>query len=305
MFNKFNIGRWARTIITEALMVIVLYLLIKQLSSNWSRIKPHLKHIRLGYITVAFLPTLVMLLLSSWGWTLVMRWIGIPLSGQNGFNIYYRSSLLRYLPGSWWYLPGRAYLCYQHDISSTEFAGSVFLELFFLLATAGILAGISVAVRFKLTWLLVISLVCSLSIVLVLLWPEQLLHLMPRECNKSIKVQRIKLSAIAFLYLCIWLMYGISVNLLLFALEVPMTIGVCTYTIGASAASWIVGFLSFVPTGIGIREASLVGLLQPVAPAECVVLLSVVQRTIEVFIEGCLWGIAFLARQGTSLDNLK
>ena len=285
-----------RTVITEALMVTVVYFLVKHLASNWNQILPHLQYLRLGYVAAAFIPTLIMLLLSSWGWTLVMRWIGVPLSGRAGFEIYYQSSIFRYLPGSLWYLPGRAYLCQQRGILLATFAGGVFLELFFLLAAAGMLAGPSVAARFNLIWPLVVSLVCLLSTVLALLWPEWLRWLVLRESNVG-SVQRTRLFAIVLIYLGAWFMYGTSVNLLLLALDVPttMSIGNYAYAVSACTAAWVAGFLSLIPTGLGIREASLVSLLQPIASAEHMIVLSLVQRTIEIFLEGCLW-IAIFGR---------
>ncbi|RLI51942.1 MAG: hypothetical protein DRP09_18705 [Candidatus Thorarchaeota archaeon] len=299
MFDQSKIWHWIRTVITEALVVAAIYFLVKHLAGNWNQIAPDLRHIRLGYVVAACLPTLVMLLLVSWGWTIAMRWVGVPLSARTGFEIYYRSSIFRYLPGSFWYLPGRAYLCRQLGVPLTTFAGSAFLELFFLLSAAGILGGIAVTVRFNLIWLSIISLGCLLSIALALFWPKQLRRLALREHNAS-QGQRAKLVAIIVIYLCAWLMYGTSLSLLLLALNVPvnLSIGNYGYIVSASTAAWIAGFLSFIPTGLGVREASLAGLLQPIAGAEQIVLLSLFQRTIEILLEGCLWIIALLIKNG-------
>ncbi len=290
--------------ITEALVVAAVYFLVKHLVSNWSQIAPHLQHIRLGYVAAAFLPTLIMLLLVSWGWTFAMRWVGVPLSGCAGFEIYYRSSIFRYLPGSLWYLPGRAYLCQQRGVSLATFAGGAFLELFFLLAAAGMLGGIAAAVRFKHVWLSGVSLVCLLGIALALLWPGRLRRLVLRGRSTG-NAQRGGLFAITLVYLCTWFMYGTAMNLLLLALDVPMSISIgnYVYVVGASTAAWMTGFLSLIPTGLGIREASLVGLLQPIASAERIIVLGLVQRTIEIFLEGCLWIAVFWRRRGESLNN--
>jgi len=304
MSDKPKTRHWIRAILAEVLVVAAIYFLVKHLASNWNQIVPILRHIRSGYVVLACLPTLMMLLLVSWGWTLVMRWVGIPLSACTGFEIYYRSSIFRYLPGSFWYLPGRAYLCRQRGISLATFAGSALLELFFLLSAAGIIGGIAVTIRFNIVWLSVISLGCLLSVGLALLWPKQLRRLVLRKHDTS-RSQRTKLLIIILIYLSAWFMYGTSVSLLLLALNVPVSLSIsnCGYVISASTAAWTTGFLSFIPTGIGIREASLAGLLQPLANTEQVILLSLIQRTMEISLEGCLWFATFFIQNRQKSDE--
>jgi len=130
-----------------------------------------------------------------------------------------------------------------------------------------------------------------------LFWPKQLRRLALRERSTG-QGQRKRLVAIVVIYLCAWLMYGASLSLLLLALNVPvnLSIGNYGYIVSASTAAWIAGFISFIPTGLGVREASLVGLLQPVAGAEQIVMLSLFQRTIEILLEGGLWIVALLIK---------
>jgi len=301
MREKSGIGRWLKLIVSEAAVVAALYFLVRHLVNNWGQIAPSLRNMRLGYVVAAFVPILVMLLTVSWGWTLAVRWVGSSLGGRAGFAIYYRSSIFRYLPGSFWYLPGRAYLCRERGISLKAFASSAFVELFFLLAAAGVLGGYAVAVRFELVWLLGVSLVCLLSVVLALLWPGQLRRLVVRgnnlesdRSNAREGALRASLSVIVFVYLCSWLMYGVSLELLLLALDVPAakSTGNAVYVVSASVTAWMAGFLSLIPTGLGIREAALAGMFCSIAPAEHVIVASLVQRTIEILLEGCLWMVS-------------
>jgi uncharacterized protein (TIRG00374 family) len=112
--------------------------------------------------------------------------------------------------------------------------------------------------------------------------------------NDREDARRATLPMIACVYLCSWLAYGVSLNLLLLALDVPAvkSIGNAFYVVSASVAAWMAGFLSLIPTGLGIREAALAGLFRPIAPAEQVIVLSLIQRTIEILLEGCLWMVS-------------
>jgi uncharacterized membrane protein YbhN (UPF0104 family) len=294
--EKSTIGRWIKTAITDVLVVTALYFLVQYLAENWHQIAPHLQDIRPGYVIAASVPTLLVLLLSSWGWTLIMRWLGAPMSAWLGFQLYYQSSIFRYLPGSLWYLPGRGILCQRQGISLSLFGKSAFLELFFLLAAAGMLGAVSVAVRYAWAWLSVASLAALLGMIAVVVFQKRFRRLVLWKSELD-SVPRTGVVWIILTYVATWGMYGASLNLLLAALGIPVqSVWESLYVTSAGVAAWTIGFLSFVPTGLGIREASLVGLLQPIAPAYYVVVLGLVQRSLEILLEGGLWCIILAKR---------
>ncbi|MBN2004369.1 MAG: flippase-like domain-containing protein [Anaerolineae bacterium] len=296
MPEKSKIGRWIKTAVADVLVVTALYFLVKYLVGNWYQIVPHLQDIRPGYVIAASVPTLLVLLLSSWGWTLIMRWLGVPLGGWLGFQLYYQSSIFRYLPGSLWYLPGRGILCQRQGISLSLFGKSAFLELFFLLAAAGMLGGIAVAVRYEWAWLSAASLATFLGMIAVVVFQKHFRRLVLWKSELD-SAPRAGVVWIILTYIGAWCMYGASLNLLLVALGIPVqSVWDGLYVTSAGVAAWMIGFLSFVPTGLGIREASLVSLLQPIAPAYYVIVLGLVQRSLEILLEGGLWCVILAKR---------
>ena len=62
--------------------------------------------------------------------------------------------------------------------------------------------------------------------------------------------------------------------------------------IGANAAAWMIGFLSPIPAGLGIREVALGVMFQPLAPVTQIIFVSLVQRTLELLLEIGLWLVA-------------
>jgi uncharacterized membrane protein YbhN (UPF0104 family) len=289
---------------SEALVVTALYYLVRHLTGSWQQIAPSLEQLRFGYVVGAFSLTLVMSLLVSLGWTLAMRWVSVSLSVRDGFAIYYQSSILRYLPGSLWYLPGRAYLCQQRGIPFVLSARGMGLELFVLLANAGALGGAALAAQFNSAWLSVLSVVCLVSMGVACLKPSWLRRLVLRERSPD-DGQRASLAAISVVYLFAWLMYGVSMYLLFPALRLPVetSIGGFAYVVSASIASWLAGFVSPVPLGLGIREVVLANLFGPIGIADSIVLLSLLQRAIEILVEAGLWVAALWLGRSGGRDN--
>jgi glycosyltransferase 2 family protein len=285
-------ARRSKGLIGRALAVVALGFLISELARNWQAIAPYLEHARPAYLMVALVPTLAMQLLMSLGWTSALRWFGVAISVSDGFGIYYRSSIFRYLPGSLWYLPSRAYLCQQRGISLTTFARSVSLELLMLLTTGGLLGAAAIAVRLQSNWPWMIGLACLAVLVVLQVWPERLRRLF--RDSSVVRGERVLLLAIGLVYLGMWFAYAVTIALLLAGLGLSMAnpIGSLLYILSANTAAWLIGFLSPVPAGVGIREAALVGFFQPIAPAPYIIFVSLVQRMLELLLECCLWVVA-------------
>ena len=163
-----------------------------------------------------------MQLLMPWGWTLTLRQVGVPLTGRAGFDIYYRSSILRYLPGSLWYLPNRAYLCQQRGIPLASFTRSVSLELYSLLTIGGILGGAAAALRLRSIWPGLFGAACLLGLILIWLNPGWVQRAFGKSSDIDLQSGRWPgLMRIFLVYAGMWLAYGLAVALLLMGSVCP------------------------------------------------------------------------------------
>jgi hypothetical protein len=154
-----------------------------------------------------------MLLLMSYGWTLAMRAAGTRMSGQLGFSLYYRTSILQYLPGSFWYLPGRAYFCQRQGISLSVFVGGALVELFYLLMVAGTLTGLSGLLNANLTWLIAVGLVSLAAITVVTVWPG-ILNWVARLLKKvtaPVLLDRRQLVRMIPVYIIVWFLWHVVI----------------------------------------------------------------------------------------------
>ena len=276
----------------QLLMAIALYLLAARLMYNWQQVALDLSHMQKLPVAGAAILTLAMLLLMPVGWTLAMRAAGVRMSLRSGFAVYYRASILRYLPGAVWYLPGRAYLCQKEGVSLTAFAHSALLELFFSLASGGVLAGWGLAMYLGRPVLRALSVGAAIAIILMIVWPRRLFptHDAGPHPAGIIAERRKLLLGMLLTYSLVWFMFGGAVALMLQALPGVQPPDLLHMVI-ANTTAWAAGFVSLAPTGLGVRELGLSMMLGP-SLGNAAILASFGQRAIELVTEILLWLVA-------------
>ena len=290
--TKQRILRLGATVAGQIFMFGALYVLGLRLREQWPLIASDLSRMRVLPASGALLATLALLLLMSAGWTFALQAVGGSIGMYNGFSIYYRTSIFRYLPGAVWHLPGRAYLCQQQGISLKIFAQSAFLELFFLLGSGVILAGWGMAVYLSRPEFLALSVAAVGVLGLVIAWPERLLALVWRQTLQPGVIHRRVLLVMLLVYTAVWFAYGGAIALLLYALPGTQPPSLLTMVI-TNTTAWAAGFLSLSPAGLGVRELGLSVMLGADLSAAAVVA-SLTQRVMELCLEGLLWGMAKL-----------
>lgn len=293
--EKFSVllPKKVRFFLSQVVVIGALGFLFYRLGSGWGEIRENIININVFIILLSFLPTLLMQILMSVGWVFLLSWFGCPLDFVQGFQIYYRASILRYLPGSFWYLPGRFHLCKQIGISSAASRGSMLLELFLLLLVGGWVG--SYAIWHRISKILAQIIIVVIAAVLLLFWVYLDLLM---GFSDNMKVDRIKSVFAVTIYFLVWVTYGISVLLIILGLGLPIELSLrnLVYYISAVVVSWIAGFISLIPTGLGVREVSMSFMLFSI-PDSSIFAVAMVQRVIEMLMELILWGIAVFIHQ--------
>lgn len=203
--------------------------------------------------------------LLAFAWQLILRVLGVSLGWLTGATVYFYCNFMRYLPGTFWYIPSRVHLSRIRGVVAERSSLSLVLELYLavlsaLLVGAGILAtafgGLSVL------------LVASLAALLLLgLRPAILLGLVNTILRRIGRAEIIfdlgcrQMLLILLPYLASWILYGVSFWMLLSFLRVPDLPSVWATT-SICALSWAAGFLALpIPQGIGVHDAVLAFLL--------------------------------------------
>jgi len=219
------------------------------------------------------------------GWRSVVLGWNQELAPSEAGRIWALSSLGKYVPGKIWAVAGMVVMAQRAGVRPVAAAGSALVMQLLAMGTgAAVVALTGVLALASDGWLrvgLIAVLVASVAGTLVLLQPRWLNRVLARlpAGDDHVATAPAPLSILggAAANVFAWGAYGVAVWLLARALIPGASFPLLT-TIGAFAASYIVGFLVLlVPGGLGVREGVFVLVLQGVvglAPATAIALAS-------------------------------
>lgn len=289
--------RKAARVVGVLFFVVAGYFIFARLGSDLAALGSQDWHWRPLDTLGVIVATISMLLAMLGGWVLSIRYAGGRLDLRAGFRIYYRTNILRYLPGGFWNFPGRAYLARQADISVRTFNLGTFFELFFLLSSGAFIAVLSIAFQARSIWWGALSgAVCLAALLMGVLASYRWLVPQPPEASTRVVWSLAVDGGTIFLtYALVWIAFS-SVMIGLFNIVPGHTHPAPLDVVKANTAAWMTGFFSFAPAGLGVRELGFAEILGPSFAAQAV-LVSACQRALEVLIEVCLWLASFGVRE--------
>ena len=261
-------ARWKRAL--EALVVgAALLFLGLSLYRGWGEAGRCLRGARPWPLALSFALTLLHLLLGALGWRMAVRHLGGTLDLRRGMRVYFLSNLGRYLPGTFWYAAGRAYLGQQEDVPTALIATSLAMEVALILVSGALLSALALPSLLPgRGGLYLLAAVATLGLAALHPRPMNfLLGLLARLLHRQGVgfVAGYPLGLLA-LYLLIWAVAGAAFFLLLGSIY-PVPLAWLPTVAAIYAASWIVGFLTpFAPGGLGVREGALALLLGRYVP---------------------------------------
>ncbi|MDO8740488.1 MAG: lysylphosphatidylglycerol synthase domain-containing protein [Candidatus Woesearchaeota archaeon] len=294
--KKLNIGK----IIGVLVSLFILYFLAKTLYQNWSQLKSYSITFNYFYLALSFIFLFAHLLLSVYGWKMIMNLLKAKLDFKSSIRIWFLSQLGRYVPGRIWYLLGRMYLCEKKKISKYTTFVSLMLELAMHVLSASFTALIFVPAMIEDGGLMkFLPVFLTIPVGLILIHPKIFNFFVNiglkifRKKTVELKIKYSSLLGLLAFYMFSWVVNGMGFYLLIksfyatpLSLILPLT--------GAFAVSWIIGFLSLItPSGLGIREGILTFLLGFYFPLPIAIIISLVSRLWIIFGELVGAGVSF------------
>jgi uncharacterized membrane protein YbhN (UPF0104 family) len=214
---------------------------------------------------------------------------------------YFASQPMKYLPGSFWILPGRVVLLRRmgHDVSLSSAA------LLFEMVTHTISCALVAAVALTITglgspvyrdaaWLIFggslaagLALVASPALVGRLLRRNAgIRQAMAQLAQVPVSARMGNLLLTVMGYAVMWLVMGASLYFVVIAAGPKRDLGLLGVSIAAFALSWLAGFLTPIsPGGIGVREGITVLLLTPFLGAAVAVTVALLARVLVTVVE--------------------
>jgi hypothetical protein len=283
------------------LVAILLASLGWALKDTWSDALPRLRHADLVDLAIACVLLAAYYLMFVIGWQAILRALGIQTSYAVALQSEMASMLAKYIPGAIWTPAARVlWLRKVGGVDRTSVVvASILLEAG-LSAVAGVLVFVC-ALPFVEGWDLPIWPVVVFGIAIAAILHPRIYRVVVRIAFRPFGAApppalpwRTMLGLILF-YSANWVVGGFALLFLIRSVGGDAGPGAAVYLGGVAAVGAIVAVLSvFAPSGLGVREASMYGLMLAVASPGVALSATVLNRLAITVVEAGLLGTAIL-----------
>ncbi len=269
-----KINKNVRYLVQAIVVAVIFYFLIKNLYTNWLKVRTYEWHFNYVLLAISFCILLGVSIFMIVVWRHILEQFNAHLPFKKAFKIWFLSSLGRYIPGKVWQVMGMAYLTNKEGIRAEISITSAVLaqSLSFI---PGMILGLF-TIMFLIPdiqlpgWVYLSLILVPVSIIIV--YPPYLEKLI-NMINRALKRSEVHISATftgnlftMFLYLCAWVVYGLAFFLFTRSITFIDTSHIFSF-FGIFAGAYIIGLIAvFVPGGLGVREGILAALLSAFFP---------------------------------------
>ncbi len=292
--KKLNIDKKRRKQILGAIGILIVGLLVQELVSVWPEAKLYVANANYVTLTISTISYMLGMFLNGVAWCIILRFLDKTIPMSDCMNIHFTSAFARYIPGGIWGLVGKAVECRSRGVDKSVVYFSILIEYAYIVSTAASFILLLVPGS-DINYLYVLVIGMGLAVVGVLALTLLYKHAKVREICDLFKemIQRmtvIQILQVAIIYLVSWALIGVGF----------MWLGKAFFEIASDESlklvafypvSWVIGFLSPFPNGIGVREWCLNIFLGMSYATEITVLISCLSRVWATVGECISYGI--------------
>ena len=248
------------------------------------------------YLVLLSLFLIFYYLFNSLIWVKIINGCGEKLNWKTGIIIHTYSQAAKYLPGGMWNVLGRVFLCTKNGMNVARVSASVFLEIILNIVAGGILVVITGYSTLNLN--IYIILVAGLLIIAwfykpnLVIKPALSIYKKWKKQEIELNVSRMQLIIWTLFFTGAWLLYSLVFYFFITGiLHIPINY---MFSVGTLIFSWLVGFISPIPGGLGVREGSMAALLSIQLSYSDALSISLFTRLWLIIIEVVLYVFTFI-----------
>jgi uncharacterized membrane protein YbhN (UPF0104 family) len=298
IFRAIVARRWLVITLQLVFLVALGVFLALELRHTWHGALPRLRHADVPDLFAAAGAIAAYYLVFVVGWQAILRQFGAPLPYVAALKAEMLSLLAKYVPGGVWTPAARVVAARRYGVTDTTLVltsialeaglsaiSGVLVLLFGLLLVGPVSATIWPVVLFG-----------AMLLVLVhprvfAIWSRRLVRIFGVDAPPPVLSVRVTLGLLLF-YCGTWVLGGVGFWFIIRSVADPPFTSI-PFLGGVSAVGAIVAVLVvFAPSGLGVREASMYGLILAVAPKEAALGAVVLNRLVITAVEGVLLGVA-------------
>ncbi len=302
--KRFGVKKLSK-LIFPLLGSLVFILIFYKLIHVWEEIKynTYISSFPSLLLSIVFISMFFILL--AVGWSFVFSKLSRQLNFKELVFLYSKSQLARYLPGGIWNYVGRAAILKAKNVNYSIILQSFILEAV-LLALSSLITGIMSCFRIlnNIEVLIGFFIIILLTIGLYTYRPiiNYFYKLLIKKDIYLIRIPNLFLFKMLLFYITAWIVASVGFALFVFSIsdldQNLSFLNVC----GLFPLSWIVGFISPMPGGIGVRETALIMLANRLDIGSFSYLISVASRGLIIVAEIISFGL-ILAWNHFNNDN--
>ena len=245
------------------LAVVILWYMVKEFIGNWNDIKPYLSNMNIILFVLSVIIYAIAFLSVGYNWSYLLWKMDPAADKWEYLNIHMTSALARYIPGGIWNIVGKAVMCTKVGAEKSSTTVSMILEYVFQIVSSGLFLVFFIPLllnnNFN-TLYLVLFIVAVIVIMIILPYGVRfginIVSKLFKEDSSKVQLKKSYIYNVLGRFILSWIITGIGLIVLVLAFSKIKALQgillVLSYPI-----SWVVGFLSPSPNGMGIREAVL------------------------------------------------
>ncbi len=316
--QKPALKKLTRRVLQIGLPLAILVFFLGQLKNDWSNLTAHSFQWNPCLLGLAFVGFVLQELSYGLIWRAILARLGHRLDLRLCLRIYLASEFVRYIPGNVWHVLTRILWVGKYGVLRPIAFASMTIELITKLAAGALVFAVSLLFWHDLgvgtinrAPMVVIVGVATILALLVVLYPRVLnwlLNLALRLLKRDPVMLTLRYSDILLITLAwsvSWLVAGGAFYVLLLALWPDTPLVALPICIGIYAIAWDIGFVSFItPSGLGFREAAIVGLfaLALPLPAGLGTIMAFLSRLVSTLAELICVCVAYMVSRKISVN---
>ncbi len=262
--------------------LVVIGFLLKDLIEVWPEAKIYIINADRRVLAISVILYMLGMFINGVAWCTILRVLDKTISMLECMNIQFTSAFARYLPGGIWGIVGKSVVCCDKGVDKSVVLFSILIEYVFIVSTAAsfvllLLPGSGLNFMYVFFAIIILALIGLLVL--------KLLYKKVKKVNEIIDlcflmIKRMKVLdvvKITIIYVVSWALIG-SGFMVLGCSFFEITVNEAIKFVACYPVSWVAGFLSPFPNGIGIREWCLNFFLGLTYAAEITILVSCLSR---------------------------
>lgn len=270
--RKISRDRRVRRLVAGILLILILYFVGQYLYDQWLQIRDHTMEVngwRLLIGQIGILIGLNILPFASW---VNLIYLGYKVPFLTVWRIFYTTNLTKYLPGSVWAYPGRAYMYQESNVPVEQSFSAIFWEIVLNIVSAVIVAVFSVRIVLDiipasaLIGVLLLLIFGGIGVVVILqvffhkdLRPAVFGPFIQRLQRPELRLKSWQIANIVLLYLSCWVVSGLGFAQVVLAFSPTFEPSWWIELPGVYMLGWLAGYIVLIaPGGVGVRDAVVV-----------------------------------------------